>query len=120
MAAYPGAPLLLEDAGGALSGTNTPATLTLTSNITVTALHYNTAGVTGDPRTVTEPTYPPVCTVLTAAQILSSPVEISPDTARVQAALNACPVGQAVEFSATSGQDRQRLYHRADHVCRPA
>ena len=29
-------------------------------------------------------------------------MESSPDTARVQAALNACPVGQAVEFSASS------------------
>ena len=70
-------------------------------NVTAT-FDYNTAGVTGDTRTVTEPTYPSVCTVLTAQQILSSPTESSPDTARVQAALNACQVGQEVEFSASS------------------
>ena len=103
VAATPNAHYLFGGWGGALSGTNTPATLTLSSNMNVTAtFDYNTAGVTGDTRTVTEPTYPPVCTVLTAQQILSSPAESSPDTARVQAALNACPVGQAVEFSATS------------------
>jgi hypothetical protein len=86
---------------GALSGTTTPTTLTMSGNESVTASFVvNTAGVTGDTRTVTEPSYPPVCTVLTAVQSVSSPVETSPDTTRVQAALNACPVGQAVEFSA--------------------
>jgi len=87
--------------GGALSGTTTPTTLTMSANENVTAAFVvNTAGVTGDTRTVTQPTYPPVCTVLTALQTSSSLAETSPDTTRVQAALNACPVGQAVEFSA--------------------
>jgi polygalacturonase len=86
--------------GGALSGSTTPTTLTLSANETVTAAFVvNISGVTGDTRTVTEPSYPPVCTVLTAVQSVSSPVETSPDTARIQAALNACPSGKAVEFS---------------------
>jgi uncharacterized repeat protein (TIGR02543 family) len=89
--------------GGALSGSVTPTTLTMSANETVTAAFVvNIAGVTGDTRTVVEPSYPPVCTVLTALQSTSTPVETSPDTARVQAAINACPVGQAVEFSAST------------------
>jgi hypothetical protein len=101
IAAVPDAHYLFSSWGGALSGSDTPTTLTLSSNATVTATFtYDTSGVTGDQRKVTEPDYPPVCTVLTAQQILSSPVETSPDTSRVQAALNACPVGEAVEFSA--------------------
>jgi uncharacterized repeat protein (TIGR02543 family) len=89
--------------GGALSGSTNPTTLTLSSSTSVSATFtYNTSGVTGDTRTVTQPVYPPVCTVLTAQQILSSPNESLPDTTRVQSALNACPSGQAVEFSADS------------------
>jgi len=89
--------------GGALTGTATPTTLTMSANETVSAAFVvNVAGVTGDTRTVVEPSYPPVCTVLTAVQSMSSLVESSPDTARVQAAINACPVGQAVEFSAST------------------
>ena len=91
--------------GGALStaGTATPTTLTMSANENVTAAFVvNIAGVTGDTRTITEPSYPSVCTVLNALQSVSSPVETSPDTTRVQAAINACPVGQAVEFSAST------------------
>jgi uncharacterized repeat protein (TIGR02543 family) len=88
---------------GALSGTTSPTTLTMSSAEAVTATFVvNIAGVTGDTRTVTEPSYPAVCSVLTALMPLSSPIETSPDTTRVQAALNACPVGQAVEFSASA------------------
>jgi uncharacterized repeat protein (TIGR02543 family) len=88
--------------GGALAGSVTsPTTLTMSANESVSAAFVvNTSGVTGDSRTVTEPTYPPVCSVLTAVQTTGSLVESSPDTARVQAALNACPVGKAVQFSA--------------------
>ena len=64
--------------------------------------------VTGDSRTVTEPTFPPVCTILTAQQTANSINESATDTARVQAAINACPVGQSVEFSA-SGADNAFL-----------
>jgi polygalacturonase len=88
--------------GGALAGsTVSPTTLTMSANEAVTAsFSVNPSGVTGDSRVVTEPAYPGVCTVLTALQSSGGLVESSPDTARVQAALNACPVGQAVEFSA--------------------
>ncbi|HEY5328310.1 MAG TPA: glycosyl hydrolase family 28 protein [Acidobacteriaceae bacterium] len=103
--ALPAAKYLFSAWSGALSGVVTPTTLTMTANESVTATFVpNTAGVTGDPRTVTEPSYPPVCSTLTALQVVSSPVETSPDTARVQAALNACTAGQAVEFS-SSGAD---------------
>lgn len=102
ISAIPGDNYLFSGWGGALSGSTNPTTLTLSSNMTVTAgFAVNTTGVTGDTRTVVEPTYPPVCTVLTASQLASSPTEI-PDTSIVQAALNACPAGQAVEFSASA------------------
>jgi hypothetical protein len=100
MQALPDAKYLFSGWSGALTGTTTPTPLTLTGNENVTATFaLNLAGVTGDSRTVTEPSYPPVCTVLTALQTVSSPVETSPDTVRVQAALNGCAAGQAVEFS---------------------
>jgi len=100
--AQPASKYLFNGWSGALSGSVSPTTLTMSANESVTATFVvNIAGVTGDTRTVTEPSYPPVCTVLTALQSVSSPVETSPDTVRVQAALNACPSGQAVEFSAS-------------------
>jgi polygalacturonase len=88
--------------GGALAGsTVSPTTLTMSANEAVSAsFAVNASGVTGDSRTVIEPSYPAVCSVLTAVQTTGSLVETSPDTVRVQAALNACAVGQAVEFSA--------------------
>ncbi|MGA2351194.1 MAG: Ig-like domain-containing protein [Terracidiphilus sp.] len=106
ISAVPGDNYLFSGWGGALSGSTNPTTLTLSSNMTVTAAFaVNTSGVTGDSRTVTEPTYPPVCSVLTASQPVSHPTEVA-DTATVQAALSACPSGQAVEFSAsTDGVD---------------
>ena len=60
-----------------------------------------------DSCTVTEPLIPPSCVVLPAQQgILSGEptTEMSLDTAAVQAALTACPAGQAVELS-TSGSN---------------
>lgn len=104
--ALPAAKYLFNGWSGALTGTATPTTLTMTTNENVTATFVpNTAGVTGDPRIVTEPSYPPVCSTLTALQVVSSPVETSPDTARVQAALNACTPGQAVEFSSNGANN---------------
>ena len=56
-----------------------------------------------DTRNVTEPSFPPVCTQL-AAQLSAGPTglpaasETQFDTSRIQAALNACPPGQAVEL----------------------
>ncbi|MDR3735730.1 MAG: glycosyl hydrolase family 28 protein [Acidobacteriaceae bacterium] len=102
VSALPVAHYLFNGWSGGLTGSATPISVTLNSNISATATFvYNTTGITGDPRTVVEPVYPPVCSVLSALQTVSSPVESSPDTARVQAALNACPAGQAVEFSAS-------------------
>ena len=100
--ADPAAKFTFSGWGGALAGvTANPTTLLMSANENVTAsFTANTSGVTGDSRTVTEPTYPAVCSVLTAVQTTGSLVESSPDTARVQAALNSCAVGKAVQFSA--------------------
>src|SRR5579872_2356015 len=53
-----------------------------------------------DTRTVTEPVFPAVCTILASQR--SAPVsdETVFDTAAIQSALNACPAGQAVELQA--------------------
>ncbi len=56
-----------------------------------------------DTRTVTEPVFPPVCTVLPAqmAIVANGPAsETTPDTARIQAALTSCGAGNAVELAA--------------------
>ena len=67
---------------------------------------------TGDTRTVTEPSFPSVCTALnadlaTVNNDIPSSVDATvtnPDGARIQAALNSCAsTGQAVELSAGSG-----------------
>jgi polygalacturonase len=50
-----------------------------------------------DTRQVTEPVIPKSCIVLTAER--SSIDEDKPDTARIQAAFDKCPAGQAVELS---------------------
>lgn len=52
-----------------------------------------------DSRTVTEPSFPPACMVLTANQTASSLNESNFDTSRIQAALNSCPAGEAVELA---------------------
>ena len=59
---------------------------------------------TGDSRTVTQPTYPAVCQVLTAqfntSQRSSPPAAASDDTTRLQSALTACAgTGQSVELA---------------------
>lgn len=57
-----------------------------------------------DIRTVTEPAYPAVCTVLSAQQGITANEPNSEtllDTSRIQAALTACPSGQAVRLSAS-------------------
>jgi polygalacturonase len=58
-----------------------------------------------DSRTVTEPSFPPACTVLTANQVASSLDEANFDTVRIQNALNSCPAGQAVELQAQGGNN---------------
>jgi polygalacturonase len=57
-----------------------------------------------DTRTVTEPTIPPSCAVLSAekvghAEILPPEYETTTDTARIQKAIDACKPGQAVELA---------------------
>src|SRR6266700_5094666 len=57
-----------------------------------------------DSRTVTEPVIPTVCSIHTATIAstngdLSSTNNAHFDTARIQAALNICPSGQAVELA---------------------
>ena len=57
-----------------------------------------------DQRTVLEPVIPPACTTLTAELASgATPGSISSETQldspRIQAAMNACPVGQAVELA---------------------
>jgi Glycosyl hydrolases family 28/Bacterial Ig-like domain (group 3) len=57
-----------------------------------------------DTRTVVEPTFPASCTVLQSqiAIVSKEPAsETTFDTTRIQTALNACPVGQAVELQAS-------------------
>jgi hypothetical protein len=58
-----------------------------------------------DSRTVTEPSFPPACTLLTANQAVGSLDETNFDTTRIQAALNSCPAGQAVELQAQGGNN---------------
>jgi len=69
-----------------------------------------TAAQAQDPRNVQEPVIPPVCTTLTAQLAsgttlgtLSSETQL--DSPRIQAAINACPAGQAVELAPSSGND---------------
>jgi uncharacterized repeat protein (TIGR02543 family) len=106
ISALPQARWLFNNWGGDLTGTTTPTTITLDRSKNVTASFVvDPSGVTGDARTVAEPVIPPVCSVLTAAMSVSSPVETMPDTARVVAALSACPAGQAVQFSANGSNN---------------
>jgi hypothetical protein len=88
---------------GNLTGYANPATLIVNGNYTVTATFdqndYQSLGITGDPRTLTEPTFPPVCTQLLAQQSASSLNQTLFDTTRLQNALNACPTGKAVQLS---------------------
>ena len=61
-----------------------------------------------DTRTVTQPVIPPSCTVLTStmAIVAGEPAsETAFDTSRIQAALTACPAGQAVELALSGSND---------------
>ena len=63
-----------------------------------------------DTRTVVEPVFPAVCTILTAqlqqsGSDLPSSAENTFDTARIQAAMNACPSGKAVELTSTGSNN---------------
>ena len=61
-----------------------------------------------DRRVVTEPVEPSACTTLEAGLtalggLLSEADEARPDTARIQAAIDACPAGQAVRLTRSGG-----------------
>jgi polygalacturonase len=63
-----------------------------------------------DRRSVTEPRIPQACATLTAflhssEGKLAPTDEVKPDTQRIQAALDSCPSGKAVELKAAPGRD---------------
>jgi polygalacturonase len=68
------------------------------------------SGVSSQPRGYTEPKIPPACAMLSATKTavngtLSEADESTLDTERIQAAINACPKGQAVKLQAEGGKD---------------
>jgi len=103
--ASPSSGWYLSSWSGNLTGYANPATVIMNGNYTVTATfeqtNYQSLGITGDTRNVTEPTFPPVCTQLLAQQSASSLNQSLFDTTRLQNAINACPAGQAVQLSAS-------------------
>ncbi|MDP9150993.1 MAG: glycosyl hydrolase family 28 protein, partial [Myxococcota bacterium] len=61
-----------------------------------------------DPSLPAEPKIPPACTTLQATQALSGkvlPSEASPDTQRIQSALNACGPGKAVKLTSSGANN---------------
>jgi uncharacterized repeat protein (TIGR02543 family) len=109
LSAAPAAGSYFSGWSGGYTGTDNPVAITLgPATQPITATFVNSPG---DTRTVTEPAFPPVCSVLTAQQVAGSLNEIELDTARVQAALDdaavpdACPNGAVVEFAASGGNN---------------
>jgi polygalacturonase len=90
---------------GNLTGYANPSTVIMNGNYTVTATFDQNSSITGDSRTVTEPVFPAVCTVLMAQQSASSLNQSLFDTTRLQTAINNCPVGRAVELSASGSNN---------------
>jgi polygalacturonase len=87
---------------GALSGSTSPATVTMDANKSVTATFTSSSDTTpyatGDPRTVTQPTYPSVCTILSAGGTSSS----GPDqTSALTSALSSCAGKGSVELQSS-------------------
>jgi polygalacturonase len=63
-----------------------------------------------DTRTVTEPHFPASCAVLTAQLtsdrgVLPAPSENTPDTARIQAAIDSCEKGKAVTLRSSGAKN---------------
>jgi polygalacturonase len=78
-------------------------------------------GYAQDTRQVAEPRIPPACTVLTArlaapGGVLPEAAEATPDTARLQAAIDHCAPGRAVELRATG---RRRVFLSGPLEMRP-
>jgi polygalacturonase len=92
---------------GNLTGYANAATMIITGDSSVTATFDQTGyhGVTGDARTLTEPSFPTVCTVLAAQQSSSNLDQTTFDTAALQTAINTCPSGQDVELSSADASD---------------
>jgi polygalacturonase len=107
LTATPASGWSLSSWSGNLYGYANPATLVVNGDSTVTATfdQVGYAGVTGDPRTVTEPTFPPVCTTLLAQQSSSSLNQNLFDTDVLQSAIDSCPAGQAVELASLGSSD---------------
>ncbi len=85
-----------------LPGNRNPFQFTLNADTTITAAFVpDDARVTGDPRELSEPSFRPVCSALTALQSAALLDESSPDTERIQTAIDACPAGAAVRLSAS-------------------
>ena len=78
--------------------------LALVAFLGVAALHAQ------DTRTVVEPHFPVACTTLTAnlaapGGVLSDAAEKQPDTARIQAAIDGCGAGNAVELKGSGAKN---------------
>lgn len=88
---------------GNLLGYANRGQLIVNANSTVTATFDQNGyqGVTGDTRSLTEPSFPPVCTQLLAQQSSGSLNQSLFDTTRLQNALNGCASGHAVELSSS-------------------
>jgi polygalacturonase len=107
LSAAPAAGWSFASWSGDLTGYANSARLIVNRDSAVTATFDQTGyrGVTGDPRTLTEPTFPPACTVLVAQQASINLDRALFDTAALQAAIDSCPAGQAVELAASSDFD---------------
>lgn len=76
-----------------------PSLLSFLSTCTMLMIVLMSPLFAQDSRTVTEPAFPPACRVLRPHQASGSLDETRFDTARLQAALNRCSAGMAVELA---------------------
>lgn len=88
---------------GSLSHSRKPKFLV--ASLILLVILFSSLMYSQDSRTVTEPSFPSACTILTANQISGSLNESSFDTSRIQTALNSCPTGQAVELATQGGNN---------------
>ncbi len=100
----PGSPSL--DDGGPEPGDGGVATDDGDGAAAVAQPGLGDAGV--DPNLPAEPVLPPGCTTLTGSRASNDGQitdESNPDTARIQAAITACPAGHSVRLTAAAGND---------------
>lgn len=107
LTATPAAGWTFSSWSGDLTGYTNPARLIINGDSRVTTTFDQNAyrGVTGDPRTLTEPTFPVACSLLFAQQSSISLDQTRFDTPIIQTAIDACPAGQAVELAASADFD---------------